>query len=330
MRLLALPLLASLVLVRGADRAPAAVGPVEATPAEPSTTDELAEPALAPIALPPPAVAALRETGVAVPQDVVASVRRVKGEDGWQVRLARKGHLVALRHGGARTAGEGEAVLALADGEADPVVWETTKLDTLATVRGTLRLEGAGSPRALTRLVEAPVPAGRQDGPLHTCAAHEDGAGGFTVLCRVHARATAANVTGDGALRGRVGRGPRRDSGGAAGSAGVAGGVRGAGDGLRERAGGRGGPGRGQPRGGGGQARAGAPRGGEGAAAGAAEGRAVHLRRLHFLRGADAVRAHPGAARAAAIACSSCLMSALRCSTTSAWASAAAATSAPQ
>ncbi len=131
-----------------------------------------------------------------MPADVVASVR--PGADGWQVRLTRKGHLVALRHGAARTAGEGEATLALADGgEAEPVVWETTKLDTLATVRGTLRLDGAGKPRATLHVVEAPVPAGRQDGPLHTCAAHEDGAGGFTVLCRVHARASVANVTSE-------------------------------------------------------------------------------------------------------------------------------------
>jgi hypothetical protein len=46
-------------------------------------------------------------------------------------------------------------------------------------------------------MVEAPVPAGRAQGQLHTCAAHEDGGGGFTVLCSVRGYATAASVTGD-------------------------------------------------------------------------------------------------------------------------------------
>jgi len=196
MRLVALPVLASLLFARGATRAPAtpALSPLAVEP--PAEQEEVAEP-LPEVAFspPPPTV---REIGAPVPKDVVASVR-VGKSDARLVQLRRKGYLVSLRSAGARSAGLGEAALSVPAGTTEPVVWETTRIDTLATVRGTLRIEGAGSPRAALKLAEAPAPAGRAEGQLHMCAAHEDGAGGFTVLCRIRSMATAANVTGDDA-----------------------------------------------------------------------------------------------------------------------------------
>jgi hypothetical protein len=174
-------------------------GAVEATPAAESAPP-LAEgaPAEAPPALAPmtPAVTPpeVRETGAPVPADVVADVR-AGGAGKLVMKLARRGYLVALRHGSARATGADAASLSLEQGDTEPVVWETTAVDTLATARGTLRIGEASTPEI--RLAEAPVPAGREERRLHTCAAHEDGAGGFAVLCRMHATPTAASVTGE-------------------------------------------------------------------------------------------------------------------------------------
>ena len=194
MKTLALTLFASLLLAGDATRAPAETVPAP-EPAPAAAADDV-DPDPVAVPVPPPEV---RETSAPVPADVTASVRPAKG-GGWSVRLSRRGQLVAVRHGSVRAAAAGEASLVLAAGDAEPVIWETTRLDTLATVRGTIHVEGleaGGKPLARLRLAEAPVPAGREARRLHTCAAHEDGAGGFTVLCRVRARPGAASVTGD-------------------------------------------------------------------------------------------------------------------------------------
>jgi hypothetical protein len=201
MKWLALPLLASLLLARDAPRGagqrpiavPVARSLVPATRAVMGEMEETAEPAPAPLPLLAPGI---RETSAPVPADVEASVRPASA-GAWSVRLARKGYFVAMRHGGARTAAANQATLVLAPGDAEQVVWETTKLDSLVTTRGTLAIDDAAAkPRARLRLADAPVPAGREERRLHTCAAHEDGAGGFTVLCRVRATPTVTNVTG--------------------------------------------------------------------------------------------------------------------------------------
>jgi hypothetical protein len=196
MRLLALPLIASMLLTRDGAREPAAR--LVASPELPPVT-EVAEPApleaIAPVPVP---ASVIHETSAPVPGDVTVDVLRGSG-GAWSVRLARKGHLVALRHGGARTAAADQATLALVPGDPEPLVWEASRFDTLATTRGTLRLDGAATPHALVRLAEAPVPAGRDERQRHVCEAHEDGAGGFAVLCRVQGIPSAANVTGDDA-----------------------------------------------------------------------------------------------------------------------------------
>lgn len=194
MKMLALPLFASMLLARDASRDPLPV-PLAGSlaPATRALVEEIAEPSPAPL---PPSAPAIRETSAPVPGDLEASVRPASA-GGWTVRLARKGYLVAMRHGGVRTAAANQATLVLAPGDVEPVVWEATQLDSLVTTRGTLALdETAVKPRASLRMAEAPAPAGREERRLHTCAAHEDGAGGFTVLCRVRSNPTAANVTG--------------------------------------------------------------------------------------------------------------------------------------
>jgi hypothetical protein len=193
MRLVTVPLLALLSLAADGTRAPAAV-PAGLPPAEPAAEEAVTEPAPAPLPVP---VSSIRETDAPVPGDVKATVE-LDGAGGYRVKLARKGHLVALRHGASRAAAADTASIAIAAGEAEPAVWEATSLETLATVRGTLRVsDGKAGLRAKLHLAEAPVPAGRDAKRIHTCAAHEDGAGGFTVLCRIRANADAANVSAE-------------------------------------------------------------------------------------------------------------------------------------
>jgi hypothetical protein len=171
--------------------APGSLAAEVAAPADAEVVD------LSPSLPAPDATPTFRETNALVPRDVKVTVRDA-GKDGWKVELGRKGYFVALRRGAERTAAANTATLAVGAAESEPVVWETTNLATLATTRGTLRLSGGGVPQAKLRMAEAPVVAGREERRLHTCQGEEDGFGGFTVLCRVRAGATAANVTGSG------------------------------------------------------------------------------------------------------------------------------------
>lgn len=141
---------------------------------------------------------------------------------GHRVVVRRPGHLVALQYGAARAAGQdwaavhvelepggspskGKAAAAPAKAAArSELVWEATPLTALTTERGVvaLRLDGADL-RAEASRAAAPEPAGASSGPHHTCAAHRDPRGGFTVLCRLHhgaRRVAVANVTGPRAL----------------------------------------------------------------------------------------------------------------------------------
>lgn len=147
----------------------------------------------------------------AAPSDLEVEVSR-EGH-GHRVVVRRPGHLVALAHGMARAAGKDWAAMhvELAPAGAgrkagaaapalDSLVWEATPLAALTTERGlvALRLEGTEL-RAEASSSAPPEPAGAASGPHHTCAAHRDPRGGFTVLCRLHhgaRRVSAANVTG--------------------------------------------------------------------------------------------------------------------------------------
>lgn len=132
---------------------------------------------------------------------------------GNEVIARRPGHLVSLRHEGARAAGKDAASLHIgapprgARGRAyAPVqmVWETARLDTMAVERGvaTITLDGDQA-RARVAPAAPPEPAGAFTDAHATCVAHRDGASGFTVLCRFGRgarRVGVANVTGVRAL----------------------------------------------------------------------------------------------------------------------------------
>lgn len=131
------------------------------------------------------------------------------GRGGHRVAIRRAGFLVSLRSEGARAAGDGLAAINLASpkgaraGRAR-LIWETTDPVTLQTTRGLLRVEVRDG-EAVTSLASAtpPEPAGQWKSKRATCAAHRDGFGGFTVICRF-AKGTqhlgVANVTGAHAL----------------------------------------------------------------------------------------------------------------------------------
>jgi hypothetical protein len=119
--------------------------------------------------------------------------------------LRRPGWLVSLRHEDARAAGEDFTAMHLtarpgASGGRDRLVWETTRPNTLETTRGLVQLTvTGGTMRAEIASARAPEPAGAWKSKRATCAAHRDGLGGFTVLCRFAKgiqHLAVANVTG--------------------------------------------------------------------------------------------------------------------------------------
>jgi hypothetical protein len=201
MRLLAIPLVASLFFARDIVRTAPEAAPAPPPPPAPVAVEEPEE--IAGQVLAPPPVAAIRETDAAVPRGVVVKLHRAADGGYFRAELRRGGYLVALRRGDERAAGEGVASIPVVEGD-EPVIWETTKLDTLATARGTLRIEGGA---ARIRMAEPPVAAAGEQRRLHTCVSHEDGAGGFTVICGVRSGATAASVTGGDPKAGVFGAG---------------------------------------------------------------------------------------------------------------------------
>ena len=177
----------------------------------------LVEEKLAEVAWPPVGV---RAVSAPVPGDVKLEVEP-RADGGLRVQVTRRGALVALRHRGASAAGRDWAALELrplpgaAAPDRDALVWESTDAAKLTTTRGLVLLEqGAGgtrgthaTPEARLALAEAPArgPSLRDEARTHECAAHEDGAGGFVVICRLgqEARAPrAVNVAGARPLEG--------------------------------------------------------------------------------------------------------------------------------
>lgn len=136
----------------------------------------------------------IEETSAPVPKDLKVLVRADKAA-GWTVTLTRPRHLVALRRLDQRRAGEDRVSFKVARGDeaSEPLVWESTGLDGLVTTRGTLRLDGAG--HAALRLATPPRLVGEiEKKKRHSCQAQDDGFGGQSVLCRVEAWVTAANL----------------------------------------------------------------------------------------------------------------------------------------
>lgn len=179
-------------------------------------------PTIAAAPLPEPAAAEAGITAVAAPPpaDLTLTISPEAGRS-QRVVVQRPGYLVALLHGAARSAGKDMAALrvevpeparsprgASAGVVLDRLVWESTRLGSLVTERGlvSLSLEGDHLAGKLA-LAAPPAPAGENKGAHFTCAAHHDGAGGFTALCRFDRavrRVAAANVTGLRVIEGAV------------------------------------------------------------------------------------------------------------------------------
>lgn len=185
--------------------APAIARNLVAVPAAVAASPEpLAAPATV-IAIPPTARASIVAIDAPVPADVKIEVRR-DGAEGVVISVRRKDHVVTLRRGDARVVAAEQAQIRIHRGEEGdaPLIWETTAPGSLATTRGLVVLappadasSRAGTlPSAVLRLAAAPVALARDAGPRHACVAEDDGLGGFTVLCRVDAFASAASLTG--------------------------------------------------------------------------------------------------------------------------------------
>jgi hypothetical protein len=178
-----------------------------AAPVDPSSPPPRAEPAAtaeAKTSLPepppadvgPPAPPAETEA----PRDLVVRVDR--DPSGMNVRVSRRGFLVALRRGETRTVSEPEVRfhIGTAGTEATPIVWETTKLDTLETTRGTIAVDGAGVSRVAGG--DAPREVAEDVKRGHRCRGHEDGSGGFAVVCRTGPIVALRNLATDEQLSG--------------------------------------------------------------------------------------------------------------------------------
>lgn len=166
-----------------------------------------------------PAIAADRAV-ITEPRDTVESLDTPPPADvaveitpdprgGHRIVLRRPGFLVSLRHESARAAGDDWSAIHLTaqpgqNAGRDRLVWETTNPTTLATTRGLVSLTlSGGSMRAALSSARDPEPAGAWKSKRATCAAHRDGLGGFTVLCRFAKgvqHVGVANVTGARAL----------------------------------------------------------------------------------------------------------------------------------
>jgi hypothetical protein len=147
----------------------------------------------------PPGPAEVRVVDAPAPLEAPSDLAfRVEHADArtWRATVSRKGYLVALRRGDARAGGDGAASLDLDPGSAPalPLVWETTRTDTLETTRGVAQLDLEG--KASVTLAEAPVSTIADTRRRHRCRTHADGAGGFVVICGITTTAGVRNLAG--------------------------------------------------------------------------------------------------------------------------------------
>lgn len=122
-----------------------------------------------------------RETQAEVPPDVIVTVEPAElGPPRLVVRHGKR--LVALRGADGRDTGEGFASIPV-ESAGSVALWESTS-DELETIRGVVHLD-AERIRLDVRMAEPPRERERSESARHACRAHEDGQGGFAVLCRV-------------------------------------------------------------------------------------------------------------------------------------------------
>jgi hypothetical protein len=144
----------------------------------------------------------IRETGAALPKDLIVSISADAHTT--SLKVTRAGELVLLRRGRERVGGGSTATLAIPRGaEADAsIVIETTHARTLATTRALVHLDA--SSKVTAHLAEPPETKPADERLLHACRSHDDGFGGLSVLCRVDAEVNAASVTGEDPREGVV------------------------------------------------------------------------------------------------------------------------------
>ena len=141
----------------------------------------------------------VEEPSVPVPEDLRVTVKKTAA--GHVVNVRRPKHVVALKVGSERRVGMTSVDWATKPGEATRLVWETTHEKTLETTRGELAWPGGDGEVSVQNATLRPTTTS-ESSASHVCRAHDDGAGGFVVLCRVDASAAAAAVDGDDPKRG--------------------------------------------------------------------------------------------------------------------------------
>jgi hypothetical protein len=138
----------------------------------------------------------IRETDAALPTDL--ELRIEKNE----LVIERRANVISVLDGDVRTTAVDKLKVPLsADG---PYVIEATDGKTLETARIVARVERADEarPKIVARLAESPKIVGGDKREAHDCLAHEDGGGGFAVVCRVETQANAGSITGEDAKAG--------------------------------------------------------------------------------------------------------------------------------
>jgi hypothetical protein len=139
------------------------------------------------------------DPSVPVPSDLKVTVR--KTAKGPIVSFQRTGHVVALQLGKERWVGLNRLDWTPKPGQPPTLVWETTSGKTLETVRGQVTWS-AEDGKVAVQNATLPAATHAESAAHHACRAHGDGAGGFTVLCRVDGAAAAATVEGDDPRKG--------------------------------------------------------------------------------------------------------------------------------
>jgi hypothetical protein len=191
---------ALVLLCLGLGCAPKSAAPVDPSSPPPRLTAATTPEPPTNLALAPDVAPQARTTDIEAPRDLVVHVDREA--DGLRVRASRPGYLVALRRGEAGAVGEPEARLGIATAGtvSTPIVWETTTFDTLATTRGTIGVDGVGAAHVAVDADPREVAEDAKHG--HRCRGHEDGAGGFTVVCRTGPIVAVRNLATDEQLSG--------------------------------------------------------------------------------------------------------------------------------
>ncbi len=176
----------------------ASVAPAGRSSAEVETAPRMVASTAAIVAPPPkPRAQEVRETDAPAPSDL--HLRVDKRGAGFRLVGERRGDVLSLRQGAERATGKDRVALDLG-AAATPIVLEATGEKSLETTRVVVHLtEGGGgaAPAFVAHLAETPIAAGGDQRDAHTCRAHEDGLGGFAVVCRVTSEANAGSITGD-------------------------------------------------------------------------------------------------------------------------------------